>query len=96
MLNIGCHLSASKGYTHMAEETIKINGNTFQFFTRNPRGGQAKDIDENDAKNFLRIAKENNLDAGFRVVTNCGEDAGQTVKHLHFHILGGKKLSLSM
>ena len=61
MLNIGCHLSASKGYTHMAEETIKINGNTFQFFTRNPRGGQAKDIDENDAKNFLRIAKENNF-----------------------------------
>lgn len=43
-----------------------------------------------------KIAKEKGLDNGFRVVTNCGDDAGQTVKHLHFHILGGKKLSLSM
>lgn len=33
---------------------------------------------------------------GFRVVTNCGEDAGQTVKHIHFHLLGGKKLALTM
>lgn len=42
------------------------------------------------------IAKQQNLEDGFRVVTNCGENAGQTVKHLHFHLLGGKKLSLSM
>ena len=61
MLNIGCHLSASKGYLNMAKETIKINGNTFQFFTRNPRGGQAKDIDEKDVEEFLKIAKENNF-----------------------------------
>ena len=61
MLNIGCHLSASKGYANMAKETIQINGNTFQFFTRNPRGGQAKEIDENDVKEFLKIAKENNF-----------------------------------
>ncbi len=33
---------------------------------------------------------------GFRVITNCGENAGQTVKHIHFHVLGGKKLSLTM
>ena len=59
MFNIGCHLSASKGYVQMAKDTIKINGNTFQFFTRNPRGGQAKDIDEEDVKEFLDIAKEN-------------------------------------
>ncbi|MBR3281284.1 MAG: deoxyribonuclease IV [Clostridia bacterium] len=61
MLNIGCHLSASKGYLNMAKETIQINGNTFQFFTRNPRGGQAKDIDEKDVEEFLKIAKENNF-----------------------------------
>ena len=61
MFNIGCHLSASKGYVQMAKDTIKINGNTFQFFTRNPRGGQAKDIDEEDVKEFLDIAKENNF-----------------------------------
>ena len=39
-----------------------------------------------------RLAAELGLGAGYRVVTNCGEDAGQTVKHLHFHLIGGKKL----
>lgn len=61
MLNIGCHLSASKGYTHMAEEAISINANTFQFFTRNPRGGQAKDIEQKDIDNFLKLVDENNF-----------------------------------
>ncbi len=61
MLTIGCHLSASKGYSHMAEEAISIGANTFQFFTRNPRGGKAKDIDEEDVKSFLKIATENNF-----------------------------------
>lgn len=42
------------------------------------------------------IAKAENLDKGYRVVSNCGEHAGQTVHHLHFHILGGKQLSLEM
>lgn len=61
MLNIGCHLSASKGYVNMAKETLSINGNTFQFFTRNPRGGQAKEINEDDIKKFLEIINENNF-----------------------------------
>ena len=43
-----------------------------------------------------QIAKAEGLDNGYRVVSNCGDDAGQTVKHLHFHILGGKKLALEM
>ena len=43
-----------------------------------------------------KIARELGLDSGFRVVSNCGSDAGQSVNHLHFHILGGQKLSLSM
>ena len=42
------------------------------------------------------IAKAEGLDNGYRVVSNCGDDAGQTVHHLHFHILGGKKLALEM
>ena len=42
------------------------------------------------------IAKAEGLDSGYRVVSNCGDDAGQTVHHLHFHILGGKKLALEM
>ncbi len=43
-----------------------------------------------------RIAAAEGLTNGYRVVSNCGEDAGQTVPHLHFHILGGKKLALDM
>lgn len=58
MFKIGCHLSASKGYLDMANVSEKIGANTFQFFTRNPRGGQAKDIDENDVKAFLEKSKE--------------------------------------
>ncbi len=58
MLRIGCHLSASKGYLDMAEVSHQIGANTFQFFTRNPRGGKAKDINENDIKEFHEKAKE--------------------------------------
>ena len=43
-----------------------------------------------------QIAKAEGLEQGYRVVSNCGEHAGQTVPHLHFHILGGKKLSEQM
>ncbi len=43
-----------------------------------------------------KIAKENGLDGGYRVVSNCGANAGQTVFHIHFHILGGDKLSVNM
>lgn len=43
-----------------------------------------------------QIAKAEGLENGYRVVTNCGADAGQTVQHLHFHILGGKTLNLQM
>ena len=43
-----------------------------------------------------QIAKAEGLETGYRVVSNCGDHAGQTVHHLHFHILGGKPLSLEM
>ena len=45
MFTIGCHLSSAKGYLHMAKDAVSIDANTFQFFTRNPRGGRAKAID---------------------------------------------------
>ena len=61
MFYIGCHLSASKGFLHMAKEAKSIGANTFQFFTRNPRGFAAKDIDEKDVAEFLQFAKENNF-----------------------------------
>lgn len=61
MFNIGCHLSASKGFMHMGEEALSIGADTFQFFSRNPRGGKAKDIDEKDISAFLDLAEKNNL-----------------------------------
>ena len=61
MLNIGCHLSTSKGFKNMGKEALSIGANTFQFFTRNPRGGKAKDIDEKDIDELLKIMKENNF-----------------------------------
>ena len=51
MFVIGCHLSASKGFMNMGLETTSIGGNTFQFFTRNPRGSQAKDLNISDIHN---------------------------------------------
>ena len=59
MFYIGCHLSASKGFLHMAKEAVSIGANTFQFFTRNPRGFAAKDIDEKDVREFLKYTEEN-------------------------------------
>ena len=61
MLTIGAHLSASKGYTAMLKQAVEIGANTFQFFTRNPRGGSAKAIDENDVNTFLNLMEENNF-----------------------------------
>lgn len=59
MFYLGCHLSASKGFLHMAKEASSIGANTFQFFTRNPRGFAAKDIDEKDIAEFLKYTSEN-------------------------------------
>lgn len=61
MLKIGCHLSSAKGYLAMGKDAVKINANTFQFFTRNPRGGNAKAIVPSDAENYLAFAKEHGI-----------------------------------
>lgn len=58
MLNIGCHLSVTKGYAHMVKEALSIGANTFQFFTRNPRGGKAKDMVDSDVAEFNALVKE--------------------------------------
>lgn len=62
MMKIGCHLSTSKGFENMGKEILNLGGNTFQFFTRNPRGGSAKAIDEKDMEAFLKLAKEQGID----------------------------------
>lgn len=61
MLNIGCHLSTSKGFKSMGDTALSIGANTFQFFTRNPRGGKAKDIDKQDIEELLKLMKEYNF-----------------------------------
>ena len=61
MLKIGCHLSSSKGYLAMGKEAVKIGANTFQFFTRNPRGGKAKDLDLEDVAAYRAFAQEQGL-----------------------------------
>ncbi len=58
MLNIGCHLSSSKGFYNMGIEALSIDANTFQFFTRNPRGGSAKEIDPSDAQKLNDLMAE--------------------------------------
>lgn len=59
MLTIGCHLSASEGFLAMGKTALSIGANTFQFFTRNPRGSKAKAIDPDDAAVFLALAQAN-------------------------------------
>lgn len=61
MLNIGCHLSVSNGFLATAKTCTEINANTFQFFTRNPRGGGAKKLDEDDIKKFVDFKEEKNF-----------------------------------
>lgn len=61
MLYIGCHLSSSKGFLHMGKEAVSIGANTFQFFTRNPRGSKAKEINPKDVEAFHAYAKEHGI-----------------------------------
>ncbi len=80
MLKIGCHLSASAGYMHMGKEILSIGGNTFQFFTRNPRGGSAKPVDEKDAAAFRKFAAENGIEVILAhapyTLNGCSADPG--------------------
>lgn len=61
MLRIGCHLSSSKGFLAMGKDAVKKNANTFQFFTRNPRGGKAKPLDLEDMEQYIAFAEEHNI-----------------------------------
>ncbi len=60
-LHIGCHLSYSKGYLAMGKEALELDADTFAFFTRNPRGGKAKDIDQKDVEAFLALYHEHSF-----------------------------------
>lgn len=80
MLKIGCHLSIAKGYTHMGEEALSIDANTFQFFTRNPRGSQMRTIDLEDIKGLKAILEQHQfaplLGHAPYTMNPCAADAG--------------------
>ena len=61
MINIGNHVSSSAGFLAMGNKALELGGDTFAFFTRNPRGGKAKDIDEQDVKSLLVLMKSHNF-----------------------------------
>lgn len=61
MLNIGCHLSSSKGYAAMGKTALAIGANTFQFFTRNPRGGKMKALNIDDIQILNQLLQENSF-----------------------------------
>ncbi len=61
MFHIGCHLSSSKGFFSMGREALSIGANTFQFFTRNPRGGAVKPLDLEDIRSYNDLAAEHGL-----------------------------------
>ncbi len=58
MLHIGCHLSSSKGFAAMGRQALELGADTFQFFTRNPRGSKAKDLDTADAAALVTLMEE--------------------------------------
>lgn len=80
MLTIGCHLSSSKGYLAMGKEALKIGANTFQFFTRNPRGGAVKPFDEVDAAAYVAFAEEHQIGPVLAhapyTLNSCAKDEG--------------------
>ena len=58
MLHIGCHLSSTKGFAAMGRQALELGADTFQFFTRNPRGSRAKDLDTADAAVLADLLRE--------------------------------------
>lgn len=61
MFYIGCHLSCAKGFLPMGQDALRIGATTFQFFTRNPRGGNARELDDADIAAFLKLKEENGI-----------------------------------
>ena len=73
MLYIGNHTSSSRGYLAMGKQMLANGGNTFAFFTRNPRGGKAKDIDPQDVQAFVESQADSQLVKGFQYFKVCDD-----------------------
>lgn len=80
MLRIGCHISSAKGYLAMGKAAASIGAGTFQFFTRNPRGGSAKEFDAADAEALAAFCRETGIEKLLAhapyTLNPCAKDAG--------------------
>lgn len=83
MLKIGCHLSVSKGFTHMAKEADSIGANCFQFFSRNPRGGKGKDFEAKDVEAYIAYTTAHGISDPLAhapyTLNPCAQDEGLRV-----------------
>ena len=78
MLTIGCHLSSSKGYLAMGKDAVDIDANTFQFFTRNPRGTKAKALNPDDIAAFLDYAGDHGIT---KIIVYTDKKEAEEIQH---------------
>jgi len=100
MFVIGSHLSISKGYLHMGKEATKIGGNTFQYFTRNPRGGGMRALDVEDMNSLGAYMKEHNFGTLCKGYLHMGKEAtkigGNTFQYFTRNPRGGSMRALDV
>lgn len=87
MFTIGCHLSTKKGFLHMAQEAVSMQGNTFQYFTRNPRGGHIKEIDPTDITAYKAYADQHDIKTLMAYAPYDIEPASNDLKKRDFALL---------
>ena len=87
MLTIGCHLSRRKGFLEMAEEAVSVNANTFQYFTRNPRGGAHAEESEKDLAAYAAYAKEHGITTALAYAPYSADPATDQMKTRVFAIM---------
>lgn len=87
MFTIGCHLSTKKGFLHMAQETVSMQGNTFQYFTRNPHGGHIKEIDPTDIAAYKAYADQHDIKTLMAYAPYDIEPASNDLKTRDFALL---------
>jgi deoxyribonuclease-4 len=84
MLTIGCHLSTDKGFLHMAQEAVSINANTFQYFTRNPRGGSVRQWSDKDIQSYRVYADAHGISKIMGYAPYTIEPASSDTKKIDF------------
>ena len=81
MLHIGCHLSVSQGFLHMGDEALSIGADTFQFFSRNPRGSKVRKLDIDDMEALNELMKKHHFAPILAHAPYTLNGCSQTAKH---------------